>query len=381
VGSSGISGHIRSFLVAGILLGLSGGLFAQASGRERAIDDALNSLATVLATDIAKAKASTVGVLEFGDAEGKGGGAEAILGKYVSWALTPLLMAHPSSVNLSVVDRAFIAKVLSEQEFGLSGSVANPVAFGQLLSCQILVTGTIIPMGAEAYAIAAKAVSVETGGIVSSFSKRISLTPDVAAFTGREATDEGAGKRLGSQPEAAYGISVIGAGGAKRRYEKDGIPWVLAKPGEQYSIEIRNDTDRRVGVALLVDGINTAFMRRETPSEAVKWIVPPRSRVVIPGWQVDANKARSFVFSGKAESLAVSLGKGEEVGLISASFFPEELSPPKNGTQEAGTAAGSSIESRVQEVSLYLEPRAVRVAVLRYDYRAGLAARGIDARE
>ncbi len=147
---------------------------------------------------------------------------------------------------------------------------------------------------------------------------------------------------------------------------------------------MRNDTDRRVAVALLIDGLNTAFMRREAPSEAVKWVLAPRSTVVIGGWQVDDASARQFVFTGKANSLAAARGFGGEIGLISASFYPEELSPksgaaPQSGaeSQQAGTGAGKAVASALRRVSLHLENFPAQVSVLRYDYAAGLAARGI----
>jgi len=304
------------------------------------------------------------------------------------------------------VDRSALDRILKEREFQLTGLAdeSSGVRLGQLLSCQALVFGSIVAADERSAIVNFKLVSAETGELFGSFPRRVAMTSDVSTLLGREKRDESLLKTIGpgsavspseSSPSESSpsGSSLVGSSPfgikpraiasdtstAKREYLQDGESWILAKPNEDYEIEITNGSDKTVGVALYIDGINTAFMRRELPSAGSKWILAPKSTTLIRGWQADMGSARKFVFAGKEESLAASKGYNAKIGIISASFFPE--APTGRGTQEAETKAGAALGSAVRSVQVNLEPTPAEVIVLRYDYRKGLEGRGIEVRE
>jgi hypothetical protein len=346
--------------------------------QERALDDALKTLAGVLADDLVSGKAAAVAVTEFSTPEGGSGGTAGALGRYVAY-IFPSYLSGAGKGRFTLVDRDATAQILTEQELQLSdlADERGRVTVGRLLNADTLIIGIIAPEGAFALTLAAKAVKVETGALLGSFAKRVSLSPEVSALAGMETLEPEAASRLGAAGDKPYGLSVTTAAGGKPVYRLGDQSWIMAVPGEEYRIVLENDTDRRVGAALLIDGINTAFMKRESPAGAVKWVLEPRSRAVVPGWQVDNGTARKFVFSGKEESLAAEKGVTEEIGLITASFYPEERSPKSGASQEAGTAAGGTFGSPVRSVNIYFEPAPVQVSVLHYDYKQGLLVRGV----
>jgi Curli production assembly/transport component CsgG len=370
------------FLACIIAFALITPIYLFAQSQERSLDDALKTLASVLTDDLVAGKVTTVAITEFSDPTGAPGGSAGVLGRYIAFAF-PSYLSSVAQGRFTLVDRDATARILEEQELQLSslGDQSGQVTVGRLLNADTLIIGTVEPNGDTALTLAAKAVKVETGVLLGSFAKRVSLSPEVSALAGMETTDPGAAARLNTSAAKPYRLSLNSTGVEKKESRSGDQSWVMASPGEEYQIVLENDTDRRVGVVLLIDGINSIFMKRESPVGAAKWVILPHSRAVIPGWQVDLNTARKFVFAGKSMSLAAQKGVTEEIGLISASFYPEELAPKSEAPQEAGTAAGVAFGSAVKLVNLYFESAPVQVAVLHYDYRPGLASRGIQISE
>ena len=108
---------------------------------------------------------------------------------------------------------------------------------------------------------------------------------------------------------------------------------VPAEPGERFMIRVQNRSEMRVGVSLLVDGINTMGKRPELAGRGSVWIMEPKSQIDVQGWFGEPAtgaalgkqnvQASWFVFKDVAESLAQRLNSTEKVGLITASFYAE----------------------------------------------------------
>lgn len=125
-----------------------------------------------------------------------------------------------------------------------------------------------------------------------------------------------------------FELSVLVDGSARPEYAKGGTVYVEALKGREYSLRITNPLGVRVGVALAVDGLNTIDASHGDAASAVKWILEPYQSIVLDGWQVNAETARRFVFTGERDSYGAALGKTENLGVVEAVFFREKVRRP-----------------------------------------------------
>jgi hypothetical protein len=202
-------------------------------------------------------------------------------------------------------------------------------------------------------------------------------------------------------------------------YPWRGVRYVEALKGREYAIRLRNPTGGRVAVALSVDGLNTIDARRTTVAEARKWVLGPYETVTIRGWQTSRAQARRFFFTSEEQSYAQRLGRGSDLGIISAVFLRErvpvtpttahrrrddagrdemrsksEPTPSSAGQapsaaqtrpsaestaaeEYAATGLGRRTDHHVVEVALDLDPHPVATLDLRYEYRPALVRLGL----
>jgi hypothetical protein len=118
-------------------------------------------------------------------------------------------------------------------------------------------------------------------------------------------------------------MEIIIDGDSVPTYAYKGKTYIEAIKGKEYSIRISNPLGERVGVALSVDGLNTIDAKQTKAAKAAKWILDAYESIVISGWQVSDRKARQFFFTSEDKSYGAKLGKTENFGLISATFFKE----------------------------------------------------------
>jgi len=211
-----------------------------------------------------------------------------------------------------------------------------------------------------------------------------------------------------SPADPSVGVVEILVNGAQQRlYEHRGRWYVEALKGREYAIRLRNPYAVRVAVALSVDGLNTIDARQTTAADARKWVLDPYESVTISGWQTSRTEARRFEFTTEAESYAQALGRGANLGVITAAMFRERVTtiarapadssrraeaPPSAAAQEssakaagnarandeyAATGMGSRIDHAVTQVWLDLEAAPAQTVNIRYEFRPQLARLGI----
>jgi hypothetical protein len=142
--------------------------------------------------------------------------------------------------------------------------------------------------------------------------------------------------------------------GATQRQAWDGVAlsadprqaMIDARQNERFAVVLVNDTERRVAVNLLVDGINTVGKKPELLGEGGCWILEPKSKWPVYAWYsyeedrpgekdnggqgVDKGKAVKrravpayFVFDDIEKAVARRLGSDDKIGLITAAFYRE----------------------------------------------------------
>jgi hypothetical protein len=206
-------------------------------------------------------------------------------------------------------------------------------------------------------------------------------------------------------------------------YFHNGKNYIEAIRDREYSIRLRNPFNRRVAVALAVDGLNTIDAQHTTALNAKKWVLGPYETILIEGWQVNQKEAKKFFFTSEEKSYGKWLGHDQDLGVISAVFYKEKncvevhpilsqemhksrsvgslkdagkapiksdeasdrsamglneavASPPPKD-EYAATGMGQKRDHPIQWVSMELEPTPAMTIRLRYEFRPVLVKMGI----
>jgi hypothetical protein len=201
-------------------------------------------------------------------------------------------------------------------------------------------------------------------------------------------------------------------------YDHGGRNYIEAVRGCEYSLVLINHSNRRLAVALAVDGLNTIDARHTEARRAQKWVVGPYQTVEISGWQVSSERARRFYFTTEEDSYGAALGKTQNLGVISAVVYREQppcveaetvrpgapaASPGAAGQPESSTRAdrksslekrecdesakdfaatgmGDAMGHRVERIHMELEKNPCQSIRLRYEFREALVRLGVFPR-
>ena len=205
-------------------------------------------------------------------------------------------------------------------------------------------------------------------------------------------------------------IEVLVDGKPLKEYPARGTTYIVALHGREYALRLTNLIDRRIAVALAVDGLNSIDAKTTSASRASKWVLGPYQTTTISGWQVSSTEARRFFFTTEEESYGAWLGRDANLGVIEAVVFREKkprltlgqwlgarskaapaptgrARPSAEAEKRAGEAAdaddmaatgiGRRVDHRVQRVHLDLEDRPASELRLRYEYRKQLVHLGV----
>jgi len=213
--------------------------------------------------------------------------------------------------------------------------------------------------------------------------------------------------------ESALSLEILVNGQPLRELAARNSTYVEAVKNAEYSLRLSNRTDRRMAVALAVDGLNTIDAKTGSASKASKWVLDPWETVTIEGWQIGPDAARRFFFTSEDKSYGAWLGKTSNLGVIEAVAYREHVPPPPRqpvlerekkessrmrsgespAPQSAGKAApapadsldddmaatgiGRKIDNRVTRVQMRLETSPAAHLRLRYEYREQLVSLGV----
>ena len=205
-------------------------------------------------------------------------------------------------------------------------------------------------------------------------------------------------------------IEVLVDGKPLTEYAARGTTYIEALHGREYALRLTNLGDRRIAVALAVDGLNSIDAKTTSASRASKWVLGPYQTTTISGWQVSSTDARRFFFTTEEESYGSWLGRDTNLGVIEAVVYREKkprltlgqwlgsdskaapaptdrARPSAEAEKRSGEAAdaddmaatgiGRRVDHRVQRVQLDLENRPAAQLRLRYEYRQQLVHLGV----
>jgi hypothetical protein len=124
-------------------------------------------------------------------------------------------------------------------------------------------------------------------------------------------------------------VRVLVAGEAAPLYLRDGQwdrRYVQAFRGRDYALEVTNNSPRRIGVLIAVDGLNVVNGERSAlASHETMYVLGPFERTVIRGWRSSLAEVRRFVFVDEERSYAERTGQANgDMGWIRVLAFRED---------------------------------------------------------
>lgn len=106
-------------------------------------------------------------------------------------------------------------------------------------------------------------------------------------------------------------------------YYHNGAVWIEGREGNNYTIDIRNNTHRRALFIVSVDGLDVIEGQPAGP-KSQGYVVGPRETISIPGWKLNNQEAAEFFFSRSRDSYVNAIGgTTTNTGVIGAMVFAE----------------------------------------------------------
>ena len=122
-----------------------------------------------------------------------------------------------------------------------------------------------------------------------------------------------------------FQAQIVVKGRALQEYRDNaGRIFVEGRKGNNFSLELRNLTNRRILVHPSVDGLSvmTGELASRTDSEH-GYVLEARQTLEVPGWRLNNNEVAKFFFAGEGKSYAEKKGVGKDKGVIACAVWEE----------------------------------------------------------
>ena len=181
--------------------------------------------------------------------------------------------------------------------------------------------------------------------------------------------------------------------------------YLEAKQGENYGIEIRNNSPERLGVVIAVDGRNIVTgSRSDLKNTETMYIVNAYESARYDGWRTSDSEVHRFYFTEPADSYSVrTFSDASAMGVIAVAVYrqkdrpmpqPElsrsEAAPSApsmdsagrgmgnaNAEKSAGTGFGEARSAPVVRVEFEPESTPVQKTLVKYEWRETLCRKGV----
>ncbi len=110
-------------------------------------------------------------------------------------------------------------------------------------------------------------------------------------------------------------------------YQFEGRTYVVGKPGNEYSLSLRNQGGERVMVVSSVDGVNIVTGQTAGALQS-GYVLSPWQTTEISGWRKSLSNTAAFYFTDHSNSYAARTGRPNDVGVIGVAVFRERQAPP-----------------------------------------------------
>lgn len=155
-------------------------------------------------------------------------------------------------------------------------------------------------------------------------------------------------------------LSLFSTGGDWWGRSRSPSYYVEAIRGERYRLRVRNDSGRRVGLVIAVDGRNIITGDRSyLRSSEGMYILNPWASGEFSGWRTSTRSVARFYFTDEHDSYAGAWGDYSQMGYINIAVFDEQrpiyyeerLSMKDSGADPAPRASSKIAPDRMYESS------------------------------
>ncbi len=190
--------------------------------------------------------------------------------------------------------------------------------------------------------------------------------------------------------------------------------YVEAEKGDNYGIRIRNNTGRRIGVVVAVDGRNIiSGEKSHLRNRERMYILGPYETETYDGWRTARDTVNRFYFTEPGDSYAGAFGDYSAMGVVAVAVYreeearvphtyfnrekegagrgggprspgsggPEEGAPGKAAPERSGETAGTGFgnEKRSPSIRVRFNPerRVAERHFLKYEWRDTLCRKGV----
>ena len=110
-------------------------------------------------------------------------------------------------------------------------------------------------------------------------------------------------------------------------YWHEGRAYVVGKPGNEYSVRIRNRQRADVLGVISVDGVNVITGETAVAQQS-GYVLAPYRQFDISGWRKNLASTAAFYFTSLPDSYAARTGRPDNVGVIGVAFYRKREEPP-----------------------------------------------------
>ncbi|HVY06191.1 MAG TPA: hypothetical protein VHB46_09465 [Burkholderiales bacterium] len=184
-------------------------------------------------------------------------------------------------------------------------------------------------------------------------------------------------------------------------YESGGHLFVAGRPGNEYSVTLRNRDRNDLLAVVSVDGVNVVTGEAASPAQS-GYVIERGRPLSIAGWRKSLAKVAVFYFTDLGDSYAARTGRPENVGVIGVALFRRKVEPlaeleqpkdraasgaasdsaprsaPAAAEKKIGTGHGRGQDSAARYVQFERDSeQPAEVLAIHYDTYANLVARGV----
>ena len=125
-------------------------------------------------------------------------------------------------------------------------------------------------------------------------------------------------------PQSSFDVQIFDRteGRLLPTYQYQGRTYVIGKPGNEYSISLRNRGGERMMAVTSVDGVNIVSGQTASAMQS-GYVLSPWQTADIAGWRKSLDNTAAFYFTDLGDSYAARTGRPNNVGVIGVAVFRE----------------------------------------------------------
>lgn len=123
-------------------------------------------------------------------------------------------------------------------------------------------------------------------------------------------------------------VDILVSGKPVKQIAHNGKLFVVATPGQQYEVRVRNNSYSRIMAVASIDGLSV-LSGEAAKEEGPGYVINGLGSYTIKGWRTSNEEVKAFEFSKKDKSYAAKSENGDptNVGVIGVALWSEKVKP------------------------------------------------------